>query len=58
VLELATQVGVTTHVTQLAQRYYSATASAGWSGRYFPAVIEIVDGNVPLPAAQLPESKN
>ncbi len=49
-LELAAQVGVTTHVTQLAQRYYTATAANGWSGRYFPAVIEIVDRNIALPA--------
>jgi len=50
VLELAAQVGVSAHVTQLAQRYYSATASHGWSGRYFPAVIEVVDRNIDLPA--------
>jgi len=49
-LELAAQVGVATHVTQLAQRYYTATAANGWSGRYFPAVIEIVDRNIALPA--------
>jgi 3-hydroxyisobutyrate dehydrogenase-like beta-hydroxyacid dehydrogenase len=49
-LELAAQVGVSTHVTQLAQRYYTATAANGWSGRYFPAVIEIVDRNIALPA--------
>jgi 3-hydroxyisobutyrate dehydrogenase-like beta-hydroxyacid dehydrogenase len=50
VLELAAQVGVSAHVTQLAQRYYSATATNGWSGRYFPAVIEVVDRNIDLPA--------
>jgi 3-hydroxyisobutyrate dehydrogenase-like beta-hydroxyacid dehydrogenase len=50
VLELATQVGVSAHVTQLAERYYAATASNGWSGRYFPAVIEVVDRNIDLPA--------
>lgn len=50
VLELAAQVGVCAHVTQLAQRYYSATAAHGWSGRYFPAVIEVVDRNIDLPA--------
>lgn len=49
VLELAGQVGVATHVTRLAQRYYSATATNGWSGRYFPAVIEVVDRNIDLP---------
>jgi 3-hydroxyisobutyrate dehydrogenase-like beta-hydroxyacid dehydrogenase len=50
VLELAAQVGVSAHITQLAQRYYSATATHGWSGRYFPAVIEVVDRNIALPA--------
>ncbi len=50
VLELAEQVGVSARVTQLAQRYYSATASSGWSGRYFPAVIEVVDRDIDLPA--------
>jgi len=35
---------------QLAQRYYSATATNGWSGRYFPAVIEVVDRNIELPS--------
>lgn len=48
VLELAAQVGVSANATQLAQRYYSATAANGWSGRYFPAVIEVVDRNIGL----------
>jgi 3-hydroxyisobutyrate dehydrogenase-like beta-hydroxyacid dehydrogenase len=43
VLELAGQVGVSAHVTELAQRYYAATAKHGYAGRYYPAVIEIVD---------------
>lgn len=46
VLELAGQTGVTAHVTELAKRYYDATANAGFSGRYFPAVIEVVDRNI------------
>ncbi len=50
VLELAAQVGVTAHITQLAQRYYAATANNGWSGRYYPAVIEVIDRNIALPA--------
>jgi 3-hydroxyisobutyrate dehydrogenase-like beta-hydroxyacid dehydrogenase len=50
VLELAAQVGVSAHVTQLAQRYYTAAITHGWSGRYYPAVIEVVDGNIDLPA--------
>jgi 3-hydroxyisobutyrate dehydrogenase-like beta-hydroxyacid dehydrogenase len=49
VLELAAQVGVSAHVTQLARRYYSAAAANGWSGRYYPAVIEVVDRNIDLP---------
>ena len=39
-------------VTELAQRYYTATARQGWGGRYFPAVIELIDRNLgPAPAA-------
>jgi 3-hydroxyisobutyrate dehydrogenase-like beta-hydroxyacid dehydrogenase len=49
VLELAAQVGVSAHITQLAQRYYAAAATNGWSGRYYPAVIEVVDRNIELP---------
>jgi 3-hydroxyisobutyrate dehydrogenase-like beta-hydroxyacid dehydrogenase len=47
-LELASQTGVSAHVTQLAERYYRATAENGWSGRYYPAVIEIIDRNIDL----------
>ena len=47
-LELAEQVGVSTHVTELAERYYRATAENGWSGRYYPAVIETIDRNITL----------
>jgi 3-hydroxyisobutyrate dehydrogenase-like beta-hydroxyacid dehydrogenase len=43
VLELAGQSGVNAHITQLAERYYRAASTQGWSGRYFPAVIELVD---------------
>jgi 3-hydroxyisobutyrate dehydrogenase-like beta-hydroxyacid dehydrogenase len=51
VLELAGQQGVATHVTELAQRYYAATATNGWSGRYFPAVVEVIYSNIgPAPA--------
>lgn len=50
VLELAEQVGVSAQATQLAQRYYAATAANGWSGRYFPAVIEIVDRDIEVTA--------
>jgi 3-hydroxyisobutyrate dehydrogenase-like beta-hydroxyacid dehydrogenase len=50
VLELAAQVGVSAHITELAQRYYAAAANNGWSGRYYPAVIEVVDRGIELPA--------
>lgn len=43
VLELAQQTGLSAHVTELAQRYYAAAATEGWSGRYFPSVIELID---------------
>lgn len=46
VLELAGQTGVVAQVTELAQRYYAATAANGFSGRYFPAVIEVIDRNL------------
>ena len=50
-LELAAQTGVGTHVTRLARRYYEAALNNGWSGRYYPAVIEIVDRDIgPAPA--------
>jgi 3-hydroxyisobutyrate dehydrogenase-like beta-hydroxyacid dehydrogenase len=50
VLELAAQVGVSAHITKLAQRYYAAALNHGWAGRYYPAVIEIVDRDIELPA--------
>lgn len=51
VLELAGQTGVTAHVAELSRRYYESTAGNGFSGRYFPAVIEMVDQNIgPAPA--------
>lgn len=46
VLELASQTGLAAHVADLARRYYASTAQNGWSGRYFPAVIEIIDNGV------------
>lgn len=50
VLELAAETEVTARVTELAQRYYAAAAQGGYSGRYFPAVIEVIDGNADLPS--------
>jgi 3-hydroxyisobutyrate dehydrogenase-like beta-hydroxyacid dehydrogenase len=48
VLELAAETGVPTRVTELARRYYEATERHGWSGRYYPAVIEVVDRNIDI----------
>ena len=56
VLELAAQTGVNTRVTELAQRYYTSTAQAGFSGRYFPAVIEVVYSNAALAPAAIPQA--
>lgn len=47
-LELASQMNVSAHVTRLAERYYRATAEHGWAGRYYPAVIEVIDRNIEL----------
>lgn len=52
VLELASQTGLTMPVTDVARRYYEASASGGWSGRYFPAVIDMIDKDIgPAPDA-------
>ncbi len=48
VLELAQQVGVSARVATLAGRYYDAAAKHGWSGRYFPSVIEVIDGDISI----------
>lgn len=48
VLELAEQVGVEPRVAEMAKRYYSATAEKGWAGRYYPAVIEVIDQAIQL----------
>jgi len=57
VLELASQVKLATHVAELAQRYYTATVDGGWGGRYFPAVIDIIDRNIG-PASSAPACKD
>jgi 3-hydroxyisobutyrate dehydrogenase-like beta-hydroxyacid dehydrogenase len=49
-LELAQQVGVDARVTQQCRQFYNATLQAGFAGRYFPAVIEVVAANLPLAA--------
>ncbi|MGV3570550.1 MAG: NAD(P)-dependent oxidoreductase [Ramlibacter sp.] len=43
VMELAQQTGTSVPVTALARRYYEASIANGLGGRYFPAVIEVVD---------------
>ncbi len=58
VLELATQTGVDAHVAELSSRYYAATAAQGFSGRYFPAVIEMVDRNIGPAPAPAPAGKD
>lgn len=45
VLELAKDTGVELSVPKLAMRYYQATVDGGYSGRYFPAVIEVIYKN-------------
>lgn len=46
VLELASSTGVSAHVAELAERYYTASVKSGLGGRYYPAVIEVVDRNI------------
>jgi len=52
VLELASQVGVSARVAALAERYYDTTAKNGWAGRYYPSVIEIIDGGIDLESSE------
>jgi 3-hydroxyisobutyrate dehydrogenase-like beta-hydroxyacid dehydrogenase len=44
-LELAEQVGVDAKVGRLAASYYQAAIDAGIGNKYFPAIIELVDGS-------------
>ena len=48
VLELAEQTDVKARVAKLSRRYYDTTAKSGWAGRYYPAVIEVIDRDIPL----------
>ena len=44
------QMALEAHAMQLVRRYYDSTARNGWAGRYFPAVIEVIDRNIgPVP---------
>jgi 3-hydroxyisobutyrate dehydrogenase-like beta-hydroxyacid dehydrogenase len=49
-LELAREAGVDARLAELTQRYYAASAAGGGSGRYFPAVIELIEAGGALPA--------
>jgi 3-hydroxyisobutyrate dehydrogenase-like beta-hydroxyacid dehydrogenase len=47
-IELAKSMGVDPQVSELAERYYKAAVEQGYGGRYFPAVIEMIDkGKMP-----------
>lgn len=46
VMELAQQTGTSAAFTDLSYRYYEAAAQSGFGGRYFPAVIELIDQNL------------
>jgi 3-hydroxyisobutyrate dehydrogenase-like beta-hydroxyacid dehydrogenase len=52
-IELAKSMGVDPQVSELAQRYYQAAVEQGYGGRYFPAVIEMIDRNL-TPGEKLP----
>ena len=42
-IELARAMGVDPQMSLLAERYYQAAVEQGYGGRYFPAVIEMID---------------
>lgn len=47
-IELAKSMGVDPRVSLLAETYYKAAVEQGYGGRYFPAVIEMIDkGQLP-----------
>ena len=45
-IELAKSMNVDPQVTELARKYYQAAVDNGLGGRYFPAVIELIDKGV------------
>ncbi|MGX5733729.1 NAD(P)-dependent oxidoreductase [Bosea thiooxidans] len=49
VLELARDSRVEARLAELTRRYYSASAAGNGSGRYFPAVIELIEAGEALP---------
>ena len=42
-IALAEAMGVDPQVSRVAERYYQAAVEQGYGGRYFPAVIEMID---------------
>ena len=47
-IELARSMGVDPQISDLAEKYYQAAVEQGYGGRYFPAVIEMIDkGKMP-----------
>lgn len=52
-IELAKSMGVDPQVSLLAERYYKAAVENGYGGRYFPAVIEMIDRGL-IPGGQMP----
>lgn len=50
VLSLAKEVNAPARVTELARRYYEAASTQGFSGRYFPVVIDLIDQGVEIGA--------
>jgi 3-hydroxyisobutyrate dehydrogenase-like beta-hydroxyacid dehydrogenase len=45
-IELARDMGVKPEVSLLAQKYYQAAVENGLGGRYFPAVIELIEKGI------------
>lgn len=45
-IELARDMGVDPQVTLLAEKYYQASVENGLGGRYFPAVIELIERGI------------
>ncbi|CAN5291730.1 NAD(P)-dependent oxidoreductase [soil metagenome] len=50
VLALADEMRVPARVAELAKRYYEAASTQGFSGRYFPVVIDLIDQGIDIPA--------
>ncbi len=44
-LELAENVGIAPHMAEQARTYYQAAVDSGVSAKYFPAIIELIEGS-------------